>query len=66
MFGDRKSGTEGNGDGKVHVWDKWGREILLDDENMVKKDDENGDGLYDMGGREEYNVEKGWVYKGKE
>ncbi len=65
LFGDTKSRIEANADANVHLSDKWATEILLHHENILKKHDDNGDGFYDMPGREQYNVQNRWVYKGK-
>lgn len=65
LFGDSKSRIEANADANVHLSDKWATEILLHHENILKKHDDNGDGFYDMPGREQYNVQNRWVYKGK-
>lgn len=64
LFGDSKSRIEANADANVHLSDKWATEILLHHENILKNHDENGDGFYDMPGREQYNVQNRWVYKG--
>ena len=64
LFGDTKSRIEGNADANVHLSDKWATEILLHHENILKNHDDNGDGFYDMPGREQYNVQNRWVYKG--
>ena len=65
LFGDTKSRIEANADANVHLSDKWATEILLHHENILKNHDDNGDGFYDMPGREQYNVQNRWVYKGK-
>ena len=65
LFGDTKSRIEANADANVHLSDKWATEILLHHENIIKNHDDNGDGFYDMPGREQYNVQNRWVYKGK-
>ena len=65
LFGDSKSRIEANADANVHLSDKWATEILLHHENILKNHDDNGDGFYDMPGREQYNVQNRWVYKGK-
>ena len=65
LFGDTKSRIEANADANVHLSDKWATEILLHHENILKNHDDNGDGFYDMPGREQYNVQNCWVYKGK-
>ena len=65
LFGDTKSRIEANADANVHLSDKWATEILLHHENILKNHDDNGDGFYDMPGREQYNVLNRWVYKGK-
>ena len=64
LFGDTKSRIEANADANVHLSDKWATEVLLHHENILKNHDENGDGFYDMPGREQYNVQNRWVYKG--
>lgn len=64
LFGDTKSRVEANADANVHLSDKWATEILLHHENILKNHDDNGDGFYDMPGREQYNVQNRWVYKG--
>ena len=64
LFGDTKSRIEANADANVHLSDKWATEILLHHENILKNHDDNGDGFYDMPGREQYNVQNRWVYKG--
>ena len=65
LFGDTKSRIEANADANVHLSDKWATEILLHHENIIKNHDDNSDGFYDMPGREQYNVQNRWVYKGK-
>lgn len=65
LFGDTKSRIEANADANVHLSDRWATEILLHHENIIKNHDDNGDGFYDMSGREQYNVQNRWVYKGK-
>ena len=65
LFGDTKSRIEANADANVHLSDKWATEILLHHENILQNHDDNGDGFYDMPGREQYNVLNRWVYKGK-
>ena len=65
LFGDSKSRIEANADANVHLSDKWATEILLHHENILQNHDDNGDGFYDMPGREQYNVQNRWVYKGK-
>ena len=65
LFGDTKSRIEANADANVHLSDKWATEILLHHENILKNHDDNGDGFYDMPGREQYNMQNRWVYKGK-
>ena len=65
LFGDTKSRIEANADANVHFSDKWATEILLHHENILQNHDDNGDGFYDMPGREQYNVQNRWVYKGK-
>ena len=65
LFGDTKSRIEANADANVHLSDRWATEILLHHENIIKNHDDNGDGFYDMPGREQYNVQNRWVYKGK-
>ena len=65
LFGDTKSRIEANADANVHLSDRWATEILLHHENIIKNHDDNGDGFYDMPGREQYNVQNSWVYKGK-
>ena len=65
LFGDTKSRIEANADANVHLSDKWATEILLHHENILKNHDDNGDGFYDMPGREQYNIQNRWVYKGK-
>ena len=65
LFGDSKSRIEANADANVHLSDKWATEILLHHENILQNHDDNGDGFYDMPGREQYNVLNRWVYKGK-
>ena len=64
LFGDTKSRIEANADANVHFSDKWATEILLHHENILKNHDDNGDGFYDMPGREQYNVQNRWLYKG--
>ncbi len=64
LFGDTKSRIEANADANVHFSDKWATEVLLHHENILKNHDDNGDGFYDMPGREQYNVQNRWVYKG--
>ena len=64
IFGDTKSRIEVNADANVHLSDKWATEILLHHENILKNHDDNGDGFYDMPGREQYNIQNRWVYKG--
>ena len=64
LFGDSKSRIEANADANVHLSDKWATEILLHHENILKNHDDNGDGFYDMPGREQYNVQNRWLYKG--
>ena len=64
LFGDTKSRIEANADANVHLSDKWATEILLHHENILKNHDDNSDGFYDMPGREQYNVQNRWVYKG--
>lgn len=64
LFGDTKSRIEANADANVHLSDKWATEILLHHENILKNHDDNGDGFYDMPGREQYNVQNRWLYKG--
>ena len=64
LFGDTKSRIEANADANVHLSDKWATEVLLHHENILKNHDDNGDGFYDMPGREQYNVQNRWVYKG--
>ena len=65
LFGDSKSRIEANADANVHLSDKWATEILLHHENILQNHDDNCDGFYDMPGREQYNVQNRWVYKGK-
>lgn len=65
LFGDTKSRIEANADANLHLSDRWATEILLHHENIIKNHDDNGDGFYDMPGREQYNVQNRWVYKGK-
>ena len=65
LFGDSKSRIEANADANVHLSDKWATEIFLHHENILQNHDDNGDGFYDMPGREQYNVQNRWVYKGK-
>ena len=65
LFGDTKSRIAANADANVHLSDRWATEILLHHENIIKNHDDNGDGFYDMPGREQYNVQNRWVYKGK-
>ena len=65
LFGDTKSRIEANADANVHLSDRWATEILLHHENIIKNHDDNGDGFYDMPGREQYNVQNRWVYKDK-
>lgn len=65
LFGDTKRRIEANADANVHLSDKWATEILLHHENILQNHDDNGDGFYDMPGREQYNVQNRWVYKGK-
>ncbi len=64
LFGDTKSRIEVNADANVHLSSKWATEILLHHENILKNHDDNGDGFYDMPGREQYNIQNRWVYKG--
>ena len=64
LFGDTKSRIEANADANVHLSEKWATEILLHHENILKNHDDNGDGFYDMPGREQYNMQNRWVYKG--
>ena len=64
LFGDSKSRIEANADANVYLSDKWATEILLHHENILQNHDDNGDGFYDMPGREQYNVQNRWVYKG--
>ena len=64
LFGDTKSRIEANADANVHLSDKWATEVLLHHENILKNHDDNGDGFYDMPGREQYNLQNRWVYKG--
>lgn len=64
LFGDTKSRIEANVDANVHLSKKLATEILLHHENILKNHDDNGDGFYDMPGREQYNVQNRWVYKG--
>ncbi len=64
LFGDTKSRIEVNADANIHLSPKWATEILLHHENILKNHDDNGDGFYDMPGREQYNVQNRWVYKG--
>ncbi len=64
LFGDTKSRIEANADANVHLSDNWATEVLLHHENILKNHDDNGDGFYDMPGREQYNVQNRWVYKG--
>ena len=64
LFGDTKSRIEANADANVHLSDKWTTEVLLHHENILKNHDDNGDGFYDMPGREQYNLQNRWVYKG--
>ena len=65
LFGDTKSRIEANADANVHLSEKWATEILLHHENILKNHDDNGDGFFDMPGREQYNVQNCWVYKGE-
>ena len=65
LFGDTKSRVEANADANVHLSDKWATEILLHHENILKNHDDNGDGFFDMPGREQYNLQNRWVYKGE-
>lgn len=64
LFGDTKSRIEANADANVHLSDKWATDVLLHHENILKNHDDNGDGFYDMPGREQYNLQNRWVYKG--
>ena len=64
LFGDTKSRIEANADANVHLSKGLATEILLHHENILKNHDDNGDGFYDMPGREQYNVQNRWVYKG--
>ena len=64
LFGDTKSRIEANADANVHLSDKWATELLLHHENIIKNHDDNGDGFYDMPGREQYHLQNRWVYKG--
>ena len=64
LYGDTKSRIEANADVNVHLSDKWATEMLLHHENILQNHDDNGDGFYDMPGREQYNVQNRWVYKG--
>ena len=65
LFGDTKSRIEANADANVHLSEKWATEILLHHENILKNHDDNGDGFFNMPGREQYNVQNRWVYKGE-
>mgnify|MGYP004470282449 FL=1 len=65
LFGDTKSRIEANADANVHLSDKWATEILLHHENILKNHVDNGDGFFDMPGREQYNLQNRWVYKGE-
>ena len=64
LFGDTKSRIEANADANIHLSKGLATEILLHHENILKNHDDNGDGFYDMPGREQYNVQNRWVYKG--
>ena len=64
LFGDTKSRIEANADANIHLSKGLATEILLHHENILKSHDDNGDGFYDMPGREQYNVQNRWVYKG--
>ena len=63
LFGDTKSRIEANADANIHLSKGLATEILLHHENILKNHDDNGDGFYDMPGREQYNVQNRWVYK---
>lgn len=63
LFGDTKSRIEANADANIHLSQGLATEILLHHENILKNHDDNGDGFYDMPGREQYNVQNRWVYK---
>ena len=63
VFADTKSRIEVNADANVHLSKGLATEILLHHENILKNHDDNGDGFYDMPGREQYNVQNRWVYK---
>lgn len=64
LFGDTKSRIEVNADANVHLSPKWATEIMLHHENVFQNHDDNGDWFYDMPGKEQYNVQNRWVYKG--
>ena len=64
LFGDTKSRIEANADANIHLSKGLATEILLHHENILKNHDDNGDSFYDMPGREQYNVQNRWVYKG--
>ena len=64
VFVDTKSRVEVNADANVHLSKGLATEVLLHHENILKNHDDNGDGFYDMPGREQYNVQNRWVYKG--
>ena len=64
LFADTKSRIEVNADANVHLSQRWSTEVLLHHENILKNHDDNGDGFYDMPGREQYNVQNRWVYRG--
>ena len=64
LFGDTKSRIEANADANIHLSKGLATEILLHHENILKNHDDNGDGFYDMPGREQYNIQNRWVYKG--
>ena len=63
LFGDTKSRIEANADANIHLSKGLATEILLHHENILKNHDDNGDGFYDMPGREQYNVQNRWGYK---
>lgn len=64
VFADSKSRIEANANANVHIAKGLATEVLLHHENILKNHDDNGDKFYDMPGREQYNVQNRWVYKG--
>ena len=63
VFADTNSRIEVNADANIHLSKGLATEILLHHENMFKMHDDNGDGFYDMPGKEQYNLQNRWVYK---